>query len=61
MYAEDARLVLVATDENGVSVMIRSDETFEVATNPAQMERVVGQLAEERGHGVRLLRGGISR
>ena len=44
VYAEDARLVLVATDENGVSVMIRSDETFEVATNPAQMERVVGQL-----------------
>lgn len=44
VYAEDARLVLVATDENGVSVMVRSDETFEVATNPVQMERVVGQL-----------------
>ena len=40
----DARLVLVATDENGISVTVRSDETFEVATNPAQVERVVGQL-----------------
>ncbi len=35
---------LVATDENGISVTVRSDETFEVATNPVQMERVVGQL-----------------
>ena len=31
-------------DENGISVTVRSDETFEVATNPAQVERVVGQL-----------------
>jgi len=44
VYVEDARLVLVAMDENGISVTVWSDETFEVATNPTQVERVVGQL-----------------
>lgn len=44
VYTEDFRLVLVATDEDGVSVAIRSEETFEVATNPVQAERLAGQL-----------------
>ena len=44
VYAEDDHLVLVATDENGVAVTIRSDETFEAATNPAQAGRITGQL-----------------
>ena len=44
VYAEEEHLVLVATDEDGVSVTIRSDETFEPATNPAQAGRVTGQL-----------------
>lgn len=46
VYAEGGHLVLVATDEAGISVTLKSEETFEVATNPAQAERIVGQLGK---------------
>lgn len=46
VYAEGGHLVLVATDEAGVSVTLKSEETFEMATNPAQAERIVGQLGK---------------
>lgn len=46
VYAEVGHLVLVATDEAGISVTLKSEETFEVATNPTQAERIVGQLGK---------------
>jgi len=42
--AENEHLVLVATDENGVSVSVRSEEKFDPATNLAQAGRITGQL-----------------
>lgn len=46
VYTEENHLVLVATDEAGISVTLKSDESFEEATNPNQAERIVGQLGK---------------
>ncbi|WP_099292360.1 U32 family peptidase [Butyricimonas sp. Marseille-P3923] len=46
VYTEEDHLVLVAEDEAGVAVTLRSDEVFERATNAAQAERIVGQLGK---------------
>lgn len=46
VYTENNHLVLVATDEAGISVTLKSDESFEEAANPNQAERLVGQLGK---------------
>lgn len=44
VYPEAGHLILVATDEDGVTTTLRSEECFEEATNPTQVERICGQL-----------------
>lgn len=45
-YAENEHLKLVATDEDGISVSVLSEERFDPATNPTQAGRITRQLSK---------------
>lgn len=44
--AQDGKLRLKATDEDGVTAFYESEETFETATNPNQADRLKQQIAK---------------
>ena len=44
VYADNQRLVFVATDEDQVVATVESEESFEPATRPDQVERIARQL-----------------